>query len=134
MVVMIIITTNCNPFTTPAEPVATVAIQFVTATAPLNSPLPTFSVALPATPYEQLTKTENTLLRYLQARSRLAIPTEQLLAEVWKRPDASTRRVQEAIRRLRHQLEQLDPPLGIIENDRGRGYRFVPAVFTIHQP
>jgi DNA-binding response OmpR family regulator len=35
--------------------------------------------------------------------------------------------VQEAIRRLRMQLEKIQPPIGDIENDRGRGYRFVPA-------
>jgi DNA-binding response OmpR family regulator len=46
---------------------------------------------------------------------------------VWKRPDASPRRVQEAIRRLRLQLEEASPPVGSIENERGQGYRFVPA-------
>jgi len=35
--------------------------------------------------------------------------------------------VQEAIRRLRLQLEQASQPVGVIENERGKGYRFVPA-------
>ena len=42
-------------------------------------------------------------------------------------PDASPRRVQEAIRRLRLQLAEAEPPIGNIENERGRGYRFVPS-------
>ncbi len=74
-----------------------------------------------------LTKTEASLLRYFQHHSRQTIPPEQLLRDVWKRPDATARRVQEAIRRLRLELETADPPIGTIENDRGRGYRFVPA-------
>jgi len=74
-----------------------------------------------------LTRIETTLLDYFLMHSRQIISTDQLLRDVWKRPDATPRRVQEAIRRLRLELEQVDPPLGVIENDRGRGYRFVPA-------
>ena len=33
----------------------------------------------------------------------------------------------EAIRRLRLELEEAQPPVGVIENERGQGYRFVPA-------
>ncbi len=77
--------------------------------------------------YEHLSKMEAALLRYLQKQEGKAVSTDQLLADVWKRPDSSTRHVQEAIRRLRLQLEQQTPPIGIIKNDRGRGYRFVPA-------
>lgn len=77
--------------------------------------------------YEQLTKTERALLHYFQTHSNTVITPEQLLAEVWKRPDASPRRVQEAIRRLRLQLDEATPPIGSIENERGRGYRFIPA-------
>jgi DNA-binding response OmpR family regulator len=69
---------------------------------------------------------EASLLRYLHNHSQMVVSTEQLLADVWKRPDASTRRVQEAIRRLRLQLERQSPPIGEIRNERGRGYRFVP--------
>jgi hypothetical protein len=76
--------------------------------------------------YEQLTKMEASLLRYLQNHSLAVVSVEQLLADVWKRPNASTRRVQEAIRRLRMQLERQSPPVGEIRNERGRGYRFVP--------
>lgn len=77
--------------------------------------------------FDQLTKTESALLRYFQTNSGQVVSPEDLLAHVWKRPDASARRVQEAIRRLRLQLESADPPVGSIENERGRGYRFVPA-------
>jgi hypothetical protein len=76
---------------------------------------------------EQFTKTEASLLRYFQTHQNQTIPTEQLLTEVWKRPDATNRRVQEAIRRLRLHLEAAEPQIGMIENDRGRGYRFIPA-------
>lgn len=76
---------------------------------------------------DQFTKTEALLLRYFQTHQNQTISTEQLLSEVWKRPDASNRRVQEAIRRLRLQLETANPQIGTIENDRGRGYRFLPA-------
>lgn len=74
-----------------------------------------------------LTRIEAMLLAYMQAHSHQVISPEQLLADVWKRPDATPRRVQEAIRRLRLELEVAEPPIGVIENDRGRGYRFVPA-------
>lgn len=77
--------------------------------------------------YQQLTKTEEALLRYFQSRSNRIVSSEQLLADVWQRPDASPRRVQEAIRRLRIQLDGADPPVGVIENERGRGYRFIPT-------
>jgi hypothetical protein len=83
--------------------------------------------AAPDADMEQFTKTEASLLRYFQTHQNQTVSTEQLLAEVWKRPDATNRRVQEAIRRLRLHLEAADPPLGASENDRGRGYRFIPA-------
>lgn len=94
-----------------------------------NLPADAPSVTPPAQEaiYDQLTKIEAALLRYFQAHSHAVISPEQLLADVWKRPDASARRVQEAIRRLRLELEQADPPIGAIENERGQGYRFIPA-------
>ena len=87
-----------------------------------NGPTPNAEEAI----YEQLTKMEAILLRYFERHSQKLIPMEQLLTDVWKRSDTSTRRVQEAIRRLRLQLEQ-NPAIGMIENERGRGYRFIPA-------
>jgi hypothetical protein len=80
-----------------------------------------------------LTKTEMALLSYFRQHSHQVIPTDQLLRDVWRRPDATARRVQEAIRRLRLQLERADPPIGVIENDRGRGYRFVPSDMRGHE-
>ena len=65
---------------------------------------------------DQFTKIEASLLRYFQAHQLETVSTEQLLAEVWKRPDATNRRVQEAIRRLRLHLEAANPPIGAIEN------------------
>ena len=76
-----------------------------------------------------LTKTENALLRYFQKHDNVVVSTDDLLADVWHRPDASPRRVQEAIRRLRLRLDDAVPPVGAIHNERGRGYRFVPARF-----
>ena len=76
---------------------------------------------------DQFTKIEASLLRYFQSRPNETISTEQLLADVWRRPGSTNRRVQEAIRRLRLQLEEMVPSIGSIENDRGRGYRFIPA-------
>lgn len=78
--------------------------------------------------FDKLTRTEVTLLQYFQSHSHQVIPPDQLLTDVWKRPDATVRRVQEAIRRLRLELEHAEPPIGMIENDRGRGYRFVPMM------
>lgn len=97
----------------------------VTSGAPAARPLPS---ADESAVFSQLTKTEGALLRYFQQHSNEVVSPEQLLADVWKRPDASPRRVQEAIRRLRLQLELAMPPVGSIENERGRGYRFVPAL------
>jgi len=106
---------------TPAEPAST----------PTTTPAAT-TRGQAAGIYERLTKTEAALLHYFEARSNKVIPAEQLLEDVWKRPDASTRRVQEAIRRLRIQLENEAAPVGVIENERGRGYRFVPATNGAH--
>jgi hypothetical protein len=104
-------------------------------TATVPAPLPPLRTVRPSPPilpldapiYDQLTKIEGVLLRYFQAHANEVVSSEELLAEVWKRPDASARRVQEAIRRLRLQLEDLSPPIGTIENERGQGYRFVPV-------
>lgn len=76
--------------------------------------------------YNQLTPKEADLLRYFEANSHSVISVETLLAEVWQQPEASPRRVQEAIRRLRNSLNSFNPPIGVIENERGEGYRYVP--------
>ena len=88
-----------------------------------QSPAP----VLTAAELDQFTKIEASLLRYFQSHPNETVTVDQLLAGVWKRPDATNRRVQEAIRRLRMQLEETTPSMGTIKNDRGRGYRFVPA-------
>lgn len=94
--------------------------------APIDAMRPAASSAA-GVELEQFTKTEASLLRYFQNHQHQTVSTEQLLAEVWKRPEATNRRVQEAIRRLRLHLEAAEPQIGMIENDRGRGYRFIPA-------
>lgn len=97
----------------------------------IPAPTPPRMVVLPLVPdapiYEHLTKIEGALLRYFQVHPNAVISSEELLSDVWKRPDASPRRVQEAIRRLRMELEEAAPPVGSIENERGVGYRFIPA-------
>jgi hypothetical protein len=77
---------------------------------------------------QTLAPKEGDLLRYLRVHSHMVVSIDQLLAEVWQQPEASPRRVQEAIRRLRHTLSRQDPPLGVIENQRGEGYRFIPSI------
>lgn len=83
--------------------------------------------ALASNIFDKLTPKEAELLRYFQAHSNTVISVDELLAEVWNQPNASARRVQEAIRRLRNRLNQYTPRIGVIENERGAGYRFVPA-------
>ncbi|GAB4433522.1 MAG: hypothetical protein Kow0031_15140 [Anaerolineae bacterium] len=69
---------------------------------------------------------EARLLRYFQQHSNQPVSFDELLANIWGQPDASSRRVQEAVRRLRLQLKKQKPPLGVIKSERGVGYRFVP--------
>jgi hypothetical protein len=81
---------------------------------------------------QQFTPQERNLLRYFLDRPGEVISIEQLLVEVWKRPDGSTRRVQEGIRRLRNRLDELKLPIGQIENEWGQGYRFIPVHQSEH--
>ena len=76
--------------------------------------------------YDQLTPKEADLLRYFETNSHTVISVDTLLADVWNQPEASPRRVQEAIRRLRNNLNKHTPPIGVIENERGEGYRYIP--------
>ncbi len=87
----------------------------------------------PATPiaaklpfFDSLTKTESAPLRYFQTHKHEVVSPEQLLADVWKRPNASPRRARG------------DPPpapasrRGLTASRRHRerarrGYRYVPA-------
>lgn len=71
------------------------------------------------------TPQEKSLLDYFLQHPNEIVAVDQLLTDVWKRPDASARRVQEGIRRLRHRLASLDVTIGTIENEWGQGYRFV---------
>ncbi len=98
----------------------TLAIWPVTATTVTASSGPTDI-------FETLPPKEAELLRYFQAHSHTVISVEQLLADVWNQPDASPRRVQEAIRRLRNHLNEHTPRIGVIENERGIGYRYIPV-------
>lgn len=75
-----------------------------------------------------LPRIEAELLHYLSQRANQVVSPGELLTEVWKLPaTTSERRVQEAIRRLRNHLRTQTPPVGVIENERGQGYRFVPV-------
>lgn len=78
----------------------------------------------------QLPRKEADLLAYFQAHSNQVISAQQLLVDVWHlSADTSERRVQEAIRRLRLYLRD-GVDMGDIKNERGHGYRFVPATRT----
>lgn len=91
------------------------------------APARAVSYAQPDATYAHLPRMEADVLRYLQAHANAVIPPEELLTQVWKLPPTtSPRRVQEAIRRLRNHLKEEEEPIGIIENERGQGYRFVP--------
>lgn len=81
---------------------------------------------------EEFTPQERNLLRFFLEHPDEIITIDQLLVEVWKRPDASARRVQEGIRRLRNRLEDLQLTIGNIENEWGQGYRFVPISESEH--
>lgn len=84
-------------------------------------------VASPTRPSIVLPRIERQLLEYLRDNSNRVVSPQDLLVEVWKLPaDTSERRVQEAIRRLRSHLREIEPSIGIIENERGLGYRFIP--------
>jgi hypothetical protein len=76
---------------------------------------------------QQFTPQERNLMRYFLDRPGELVTIDQLLADVWKRPHASARRVQEGIRRLRNRLDELQLSIGQIENEWGEGYRFVPV-------
>ena len=75
---------------------------------------------------QQFTPQERNLFRYFLERPGELVTIDQLLQDVWKRPNASARRVQEGIRRLRNRLDTLQLPIGEIENEWGEGYRFIP--------
>jgi len=77
--------------------------------------------------FNQLPPKEAALLKYFQDHSRTTVTFDDLLAHVWQKPDASPRRVQEAIRRLRNILSEQTPPVGVIKSERGQGYRYIPA-------
>lgn len=92
-------------------------------------PQPPAEVVLPVinpTILNSLAPKEAKLLRYFQQNCNMPVSFDDLLTEIWDQPDASPRRVQEAVRRLRLQLKKQKPPLGVIKSERGVGYRFVP--------
>lgn len=81
-----------------------------------------------AVSFSTLPRIEGNLLSYFVQRPNQLLSTQQLLADVWgASEDATDRRVQEAIRRLRGHLRAMPAPPGSIVNVRGQGYRFVPA-------
>lgn len=74
----------------------------------------------------RFTPQEKSLLLYFLERPGEIVSVEELLAQVWERPDGSSRRVQEGIRRLRHRLAEFNGAVGTIDNEWGQGYRYVP--------
>jgi hypothetical protein len=94
---------------------------------PALKPISTDVAAKQADILNALPPKEAQLLYYFQQHAHAIISIEQLLADVWNQPQASPRRVQEAIRRLRNNLNQQTPPIGVIENERGMGYRYIPT-------
>jgi len=78
----------------------------------------------------RFTPQEKSLLLYFLERPGEIVSVEELLAQVWQRPDGSVRRVQEGIRRLRHRLAEVNGAVGTIDNEWGQGYRYVPIGAT----
>ncbi len=76
----------------------------------------------------RFTPQEKNLLLYFLERPGAIVSVDELLAEVWQRPDGSVRRVQEGIRRLRHRLTEFNGAVGTIDNEWGQGYRYVPGL------
>ena len=76
----------------------------------------------------RFTPQEKNLLLYFLERPGTIVSVDELLAEVWQRPDGSVRRVQEGIRRLRHRLTEFNGAVGTIDNEWGQGYRYVPGL------
>lgn len=74
----------------------------------------------------RFTPQEKNLLLYFLDRPGTIVSVDELLTEVWQRPDGSVRRVQEGIRRLRHRLTEFNGAVGTIDNEWGQGYRYVP--------
>ena len=74
----------------------------------------------------RFTPQEKNLLLYFLDRPGAIVSVDELLTEVWQRPDGSVRRVQEGIRRLRHRLTEFNGSVGTIDNEWGQGYRYVP--------
>ncbi len=74
----------------------------------------------------RFTPQEKSLLLYFLERPGTIVSVDELLADVWQRPDGSVRRVQEGIRRLRHRLVEFNGAVGTIDNEWGQGYRYVP--------
>jgi hypothetical protein len=78
-----------------------------------------------------LPRIEADLLQYFSQHANQVLSSQELLVAVWKLPaSTSDRRVQEAIRRLRNYLKGQTPPIGVIENERGQGYCFIPVQET----
>ncbi|MBX3052574.1 MAG: winged helix-turn-helix domain-containing protein [Caldilineaceae bacterium] len=75
----------------------------------------------------RFTPQEKSLLLYFLQRPGTIVSVDELLAEVWQRPDGSVRRVQEGIRRLRQRLSEFNGAVGTIDNEWGQGYRYVPV-------
>jgi len=82
-------------------------------------------VARPDGATEQLTPQERALLGFLVAAAGAPVPRERLLADVWGySPNAVTRAVDVAVRRLRQKIEADPSDPDHVVTARGVGYRF----------
>lgn len=96
-----------------------------------SSPMPSgiTTHALVEQEAHRFTPQEKALLLYFLDRPGVIVSVDELLAQVWQRPDGSSRRVQEGIRRLRHRLAEFSDAVGTIDNEWGQGYRYVPVQY-----
>lgn len=102
--------------------------QVDVAAAPINEPGPDALHALVERESHRFTPQEKNLLLYFLDRPGAIVSVDELLVDVWQRPDGSVRRVQEGIRRLRHRLTEFNGAVGTIDNEWGQGYRYVPGL------
>lgn len=101
-------------------------LQMDPAETPVSTPGQGTVHALVERESHRFTPQEKNLLLYFLDRPGAIVAVDELLAEVWQRPDGSVRRVQEGIRRLRHRLTEFNGVVGTIDNEWGQGYRYVP--------
>jgi DNA-binding response OmpR family regulator len=72
-----------------------------------------------------LSARDGLLLDYLASRPGELVTFDELKAQVWQGEDPSKRAVEAAVHRVRLALAAVEVAQAAVQNERGRGYRFV---------